>query len=139
MPRPPKTLTEEEIAQVEELAQTLTSGQIADYFGISRDTFYQIMKHNEEVSRRYKAGKAKVIKEVAQNLIVKAKSGNLSAIVFYLKTQAGWSEKTEVAHSVAPVSKPPEIGFEAMDLTNEELSGVRKFLEHMKANQQEAS
>ena len=85
-------LTDEQRNELETLAAVLNVEQIADYFGISRRVFYDIMERDEEVYAQYKKGKAKAVGFVAQNLIQKARSGDLGAQIFYLKTQAGWKE-----------------------------------------------
>lgn len=103
MPADPRMLTNEEIAQVEALASVLTTDQIADYFGIGRTTFYQIMERQPDVSVRYKRGRAKAIGSVAKNLVTKAQSGDNAAMMFYLKTQAGWKETTHVQQEVKEV------------------------------------
>jgi hypothetical protein len=90
--RPLIVLTDEQRSELETLAAVLNVEQIADYFGISRRVFYDIMERDEEVSAQYKKGKAKAVGFVAQNLIQKARSGDLGAQIFYLKTQAGWQE-----------------------------------------------
>lgn len=99
MPRKPRVLNEEELAQVEALASVLSTEQIADYFGIGRTTFYQIMDRQEDVAVRYKRGRAKAIGSVSQGLLQKARSGDNTAMIFYLKTQAGWKE-TQVVETV---------------------------------------
>ena len=106
--RPPKKLTDDQIAQVEALAAYLTSEQIADYLGISRTTFYSIMDREPEVSVRYKRGKAKAIGSVAQSLIQQAQSGNTSAMIFFLKTQANWRETSHVDHTSSDGSMSPQ-------------------------------
>jgi len=90
--RPLIVLTDEQRSELETLAAVLNVEQIADYFGISRRVFYDIMERDEEVSAQYKKGKAKAVGFVAQNLIQKARGGDLGAQIFYLKTQAGWKE-----------------------------------------------
>jgi predicted DNA-binding transcriptional regulator AlpA len=90
--RPSIKLTKEQKSELETLAAVLNVEQIADYFGISRRVFYDIMERDEEVSAQYKKGKAKAVGFVAQNLIQKARGGDLGAQIFYLKTQAGWKE-----------------------------------------------
>ena len=104
----PKTLDEEQIAQVEALSSYLTQDQIADYFGMTKMTFHQVMKRQPEVETRYKKGKAKAIAMVAKNLVQNALDGDKVSQIFYLKTQAGWRETTHVDHtsngeSVAPL------------------------------------
>ena len=92
MPRPPITLTEAQVVEVETLAALLSLDQIADYFGICRNTFRAIRERDEEVAARYKRGKAKAIAHVANGLLQKARAGDTTSSIFYLKTQAGWRE-----------------------------------------------
>lgn len=107
MPPKPRVLTEEELAQVEALASVLTTEQIADYFGIGRTTFYEIMDRQEGVSERYKRGRVKAIGTVGRNLVKKAMSGDNASAIFYLKTQAGWRESTHVDHTSSDGSMSP--------------------------------
>lgn len=92
MPRKAIKLNAEQKIQVEALAAVLTRDQIADYFGIARTTFHRIMERDKEVEERYKKGKAKAVGSIAQNLVQQARDGNMTAIIFFLKTQAGWKE-----------------------------------------------
>ena len=94
--RPTIVLTDEQKREVETLAAVLTTEQIADYFGISRRVFFDILDRDEEVSALYKKGKARAVGFVAQNLIQKARSGDLGAQIFYLKTRAGWKETQRI-------------------------------------------
>ena len=82
-------------AQVEALAAVLSKGQLADYFNVSENTLREIEDRQPEVSEAYKRGRAKAIGSVAKNLINQAQMGNISAAIFYLKTQAGWKEERE--------------------------------------------
>jgi hypothetical protein len=50
------------------------------------------MDRNPEISERYKKGKAKAIRDVANGLRQQALSGDTTSAIFYLKTQAGWRE-----------------------------------------------
>ena len=102
MPTAPITLTDHQVAEVETLAALLNQDQIADYFGISRRTFQNILERDEEVVARYKRGKAKAIAHVANGLLQKARSGCTTSSIFYLKTQAGWRETERIAHSIEP-------------------------------------
>lgn len=97
MPRPKKTLTAEQAIQVEALAAYLTQDQIADYFGIARNTFARIVNEDGDVFERYKRGKAKAIGSAAKTVLDAIRDGNLTAAFFYLKTQAGWRETGETA------------------------------------------
>ena len=96
MGRKPKTLDDNQRAELETLAAVLSQEQIADYLGISRTTFQAMVDRDEDISARYKRGKARAIGAIAQSLITEARGGNITAMIFYLKTQAGWREKSEV-------------------------------------------
>ena len=99
--RPPVLLNEEQIKEVEEMAAYLKVEQIADSFGIDRTTFYEVLKRQPEVSLHYKKGRARKIFRYAKILENKAFGMNenemlkydTTSIIFFLKTQAGWSEK----------------------------------------------
>lgn len=98
MPPKPIELDDHQKAEVETLAALLNQDQIADYFGISRTTFHMIRQRDPEVDERYKRGKAKAIAHVANGLLQKARAGDTTSSIFYLKTQAGWRETAEVHH-----------------------------------------
>jgi len=99
--RPPVVFDEAQTAQVEALAAVLSKGQMADYFGISETTLREVEARQPEVSDAYKRGKAKAIGNVAKNLISQAQTGNMTAAIFYLKTQAGWKETQVNEHTGA--------------------------------------
>jgi len=102
--RPKRELTEEELIEVGALAAVLTQEQIADYLGVSRTTFHEILKRDERVSEQYKKGKARAIATIAKNLINQAMSGNTTAAIFYLKTQAGWRETEDGSKEREPIT-----------------------------------
>ena len=102
MPRAPITLTPQQVQEVETLAALLNQQQIADYLGISRRTFNEIIGRDEEVAARYKRGKARAIAHVANGLLQKARAGCTTSSIFYLKTQAGWRETEKTAQAAAP-------------------------------------
>ena len=119
-PRKIPDLDEEQLAQVEVMGAFLTVEQMADYFGISRTAFFGVMERQPEVSERYKKGQAKAIGAVAQNLIMQAREGNLTAAIFYLKTKAGWKETQVVDNTSSDGSlKPVLIELVAPDLQDE--------------------
>jgi DNA-binding CsgD family transcriptional regulator len=98
MARPPITLSDEQVREVETLAALLNQDQIADYFGIARNTFRAICARDDEVLARYKKGKAKAIAHVANGLLQRARAGDTVSSIFYLKTQAGWRETSTLEH-----------------------------------------
>ena len=89
------TLTDDQILQVEALSAYLSIEQIADYFGFSGMTFHEIKKRQPEVLLAYKKGKAKAIGRVARKLTSLIDEGDVTAIIFYLKTQGGWSTESK--------------------------------------------
>lgn len=97
--RPAKTLTEKQRGEIETLAAFLSIEQLADYFGIGRTTFFALMERDPEVSELYKRGKSKAIAHVAQGLIQKARAGDTTSAIFFLKTQGRWSETQKLEHS----------------------------------------
>jgi len=101
MGRRAKELTADQKAQVEALAAYLSQDQIADYLGIGRTTFQSMIERDPEISERYKRGKAKAVGLVAQGLLQKARAGDTTSAIFYLKTQAGWRETQKIEHTGA--------------------------------------
>ncbi len=94
--RPKTVLTDEQIVQVEALAAYLSIDDIAYFLDISPRNFLDIKKRDPRVEEAYKRGKAKAISFVASKLmnIIREEENaatRLSAIIFYLKTQASWS------------------------------------------------
>ena len=112
----PFTLTDEQKAEVETLAAVLTAEQVADYFGIGRRTFYAMMQRDEEIAARYKRGKAKAIGVIAQGLINKARAGDTTSMIFFLKTQGGWRETSQVEHMLPaePDVSSPDSAFQKL-------------------------
>ena len=109
MPRSPITLTEAERHEIETLAALLNQDQIADYLGLSRPTFHEIRKRDPDIAERYKRGKARAIAHVANGLLQKARSGDTTSMIFYLKTQAGWRE-TDRPEQAGPEPAPVAVG-----------------------------
>ena len=98
-------VTQAQAAEVETLAAVLTSAQIADFLGIGRTTFYAILDRDRDLAERYKRGRARAVGAVAQSLITKARAGNVTAMIFYLKTQGGWRE-TQAVEVSGPQGTP---------------------------------
>jgi hypothetical protein len=103
--RPLTTLTDAQRAEVETLSAVLTAEQIADFLGIGRTTFFAILNRDDDLSERYKRGKARAIGAVAQSLVTKARAGNVTAMIFFLKTQGGWREGVDLAVKQEPVEE----------------------------------
>ena len=80
-------------------AQGLTSDQIASVLGMGESTLYEKQKQYPEFSESIKKGRSKGIATITNTLFNKAKSGDNTAMIFYLKNRAGWKDKVETEHS----------------------------------------
>jgi DNA-binding CsgD family transcriptional regulator len=123
--RPLTTLTDAQRAEVETLSAVLNAEQIADFLGIGRTTFFALLARDEDLSERYKRGKARAIGAVAQSLVTKARAGNVTAMIFFLKTQGGWRETVEVA----PAKHDQMLDLSA--LTDEQLEGLHEHAQRL--------
>jgi hypothetical protein len=70
----------------------LTTDQLAYYFKLKPITLHRMIARDPVLKEAIKNGKSVVIAEIAGLLVQKAREGNVSAMVFYLKTQARWNE-----------------------------------------------
>lgn len=73
----------------------LTDEQIADKMGITTSTLYDWKNKYSEISEALKRGKEVVDVEVENALLNLAKSGNVTAIIFWLKNRRPdkWRDK----------------------------------------------
>ena len=97
-----------DLKQVESLAANgLTQEQIAAALGISESTLTKRKKENTDFTDAIKRGKAKGIALVTNKLMESIKGGNMTGMIFFLKTQAGWKETNvqEVKMADEPISK----------------------------------
>lgn len=102
--RPSVELTPDQIIELQALSAVLTKAQVADYFGICENTLREIEKRQPEVSEAYKKGRVKQIARMGSNLVQLAKSGNVTANIFYLKTQGGWKETEAEEKEIPPIN-----------------------------------
>jgi len=124
--RPLMVIDDEQATQVEALAAYLTQEQIADYFEMSHDTFARILERQPEVLRKYKRGKAKAVGSIAKNLIKMAQNGNITAAIFYLKTQAGWKEVSRTEHTGADGADLMQPTIDVGSLSDETLKEIMR-------------
>ncbi len=104
--RPPAVLSPKQVDQVEALAAVCTKAQMAAYFGVTEKTLRAIEQRQPEVFTAYRRGRARAIADIGSALYQKALNGDIRAMQFYLKTQAGWSEKKRLELSKS--EKPPD-------------------------------
>ena len=126
--RPLTTVTDAQRAEVETLSAVLNAEQIADFLGFGRTTFFALLNRDEDLSERYRRGKARAIGAVAQSLVTKARAGNVSAMIFFLTTQAGWRETVEVTSP-----RDEETTLDLSELSDETLRELLAVVEKTKA------
>lgn len=102
--RPPVIFSPEQVIELQALSAVLNKSQVADYFGITEKTLREIEKRQPEVSTAYKKGKVKQVASMGSNLVKLAKQGNVSANIFYLKTQGGWKEEQQEPLEIPPLN-----------------------------------
>ena len=88
-------------SHVKELEQFGGAGakydDIAQYYGMSRATFCRILERKPFIRDAIKRGKFLANLNVSQSLYNSAtQDGNVTAMIFWLKTQFGWREKQEI-------------------------------------------
>ena len=90
-------ITDKTIEKIEESASRgLSKEQIAHSLGMSLSTLYRHAELNPKIDEAIQKGKAVGIKTIANALFENAKNGNVTAQIFFLKTQALWKD-TEAA------------------------------------------
>jgi len=90
-----------DMVELEKLASVgLNEQQIADYMGVSTDTFGRRKKDDPDFAECIKRGKSKGIAKIANNLYAQSCEGNVSAGIFFMKNRAGWSDKQDLNANV---------------------------------------
>lgn len=92
------------LKEIDEVSCKFTVQQLAEYFGIGKTTFYAVCKRQPELMERYKKAKAKRIGNAVSSLYEKIENGDTTAIIFYLKTQAGWREQEAPKAELPPIN-----------------------------------
>jgi transposase len=131
MARPKKDITPEVIKKAESLsAQGLTMSQIANVLGIGESTLYEKQAKYPEFSEAIKRGRDKGVETITNALFQKAKDGDNTAMIFYLKNRAGWKDKVETEHTGDGLKVDVKIGDRFQDLL--------KVLDELAYNKQES-
>lgn len=93
---PKKVFTRLEIDRIEGYAAYHTIEDIAAFFGYSQSQFNRLKNQDINVMNAYKRGRFKALSMVGGKLMEQIENNNLTAIMFYLKTQGGWREKQDI-------------------------------------------
>ena len=86
-----------------------TQADIARVLGIDEKTLRKYYRDELDLA------KAKANATIGGALFNRAKSGDTSAMIFWMKTQAGWREKTDINHTSEDASMSPKPGITAID------------------------
>ena len=112
MARPKIEITEQIIKQAESLsAQGLTMSQIAN-----ETTLYEKQAEYPKFSEAIKRGRDKGVATITNALFTKAKAGDNTAMIFYLKNRAGWKDRVETEHTGDGLKVDVKIGDRFQDL-----------------------
>ena len=97
--RPEIVINAKVCKQAENLsAQGLTMKQIANVMGMGEATLYEKQQKFPEFSEAIKKGRDKGVQAVTNALFRKAVQGDNTAIIFYLKNRAGWTDRVQTEH-----------------------------------------
>lgn len=107
--RPIIAFSDEQLEELKILSAVCTLDEIADYFGIARETFKRIKIRDEEVLSLYKKGRIKAKSIMGSKLFRKGViEGDVTAMIFYMKTQGGWKEAKEETEQEQVKTETPE-------------------------------
>ncbi len=100
MGRPKIEITDKLCEKAESLAaQGLTQDQLALVLGMGARTLYEKKGAFPQLSQSIKKGQAQGVEAVTNKLFEKAREGDNTAMIFYLKNRAGWKDKQEIEHT----------------------------------------
>lgn len=92
--RPAEEVTPLHLAVIEDKAIANTLDEIAAFLNISPSTLDRWLKR-PEVRVAYERGRAIAKDQMTKNLYKLAMEGSVPATIFWLKAQAGWSDKPQ--------------------------------------------
>lgn len=79
----------------------LTKEQIILCLGVSKNWFYKKKKQDKRFEEALDRGKSKAVAACTAKLMSHIEKGNLTALIFWLKCQAGWKETQVIEHKEA--------------------------------------
>lgn len=94
-----KLKPKEQAIVVKAVSLGLSKTLAADIIGISPETLYAFESKNPSFSKKIKQATGSRILKYTNLLVDKIEKGNLSALLFWLKTKAGFNEKAILEHT----------------------------------------
>jgi len=94
--------------------------QLHTMVGTTQADTARVLNIDEKTLRKYyrdelDLAKAKANATIGGALFNQAKSGDTSAMIFWMKTQAGWRERKDINHTSEDRSMTPKAGITAVD------------------------
>ena len=104
--------------------------QLHTMVGTTQADIARVLNIDEKTLRKYyrdelDLAKAKANATIGGALFNKAKTGDTSAMIFWMKTQAGWREKTDINHTSEDASMSPKAaGIDTSKLSTKALAEI---------------
>jgi len=96
-PKKKLEITPDILIEVEGLVKAgMSNKQLAEYYGVSEDTWYRYKADNEELDHVVRTAKMRTTSIIASRLVQLCLEDNVPSIIFYLKTQGRWTEAKEI-------------------------------------------
>lgn len=125
-------ITDAHLCQVYRLSQQgLSVEHIAHSLGLFLDQFYALMHKHEKLKWAALLGRPHAQEFVTNQLWQHIRKGNLTAIMFYLRTRGGWSEKfnLQMINESGLGDQPDDAAEQMNKLSTEELKTVIDILQ----------
>lgn len=116
--------TDLDMKNAEKLGGYLKQDQLALFYGCTVSQLRGAFKRHPELRIRYDKADSAVKAEVAQALVQKALDGHVTAMIFYLKTQAGWWDTQKIEHTKPGSDEDAETAEKARRDVMERLAGI---------------
>ena len=103
--------------------------QLHTMVGTTQADTARVLDIDEKTLRKYyrdelDLAKAKANATIGGALFNQAKSGDTSAMIFWMKTQAGWRERKDLNHTSDDGSMSPQAGIDTSKLSTEALAEI---------------
>jgi hypothetical protein len=97
-PKPDPFTSKKELEKLKDYAKSgIRVEDIAAIYHMAKSTLYNLMKSNPAIRLAIDEGRATALHKIGKSLFDRAIEGDLTAQIFYLKTQGGWRDKSEDA------------------------------------------